>query len=183
MLYASLDSIYQEDDSMPTLLKDYQMRIHTMTDQPMKTSRLQVFSGIEKAYLKVKQELLLKKGQAEPSESAYRAPVMLVVYKDRVRGFLEKHGNDALKAMYDPEYREIVADFYRLTINLKMLNSVTIPDSHSMPLCRDILDEFVGCSYFSGIDLKDAFWTVPLHIADRHKTAFATHDMLLQWTV
>jgi hypothetical protein len=41
----------------------------------------------------------------------------------------------------------------------------------------------VGCSNISGIDLKDAFWTVSLHIADRHKTAFATHDMLLQWTV
>jgi hypothetical protein len=141
MLYANLDSIYQEDDSIPTLIKDYQMRIHTTTDEPMKTSRLQVFSGIEKAFLKVKQELLLKKGQVEPSESAYRAPVMLVIYKDRVRSFLEKHGDDALKAMYDPEYREIVADFYRLTINLKMLNSVTIADSQPMPLCRDILDE------------------------------------------
>ena len=58
---------------------------------------------------------------------------MLVVYKDRVRSFLDKHGNDALKAMYDTEYKEVVADFYRLTINLKMLNSVTVPDSQPMP--------------------------------------------------
>jgi hypothetical protein len=63
MLYANIDSLYQEDDSMPTLLKDYQMRIHTTTEAPMKTSRLQVFSGIEKAFLKVKQELLLKKAK------------------------------------------------------------------------------------------------------------------------
>ena len=61
---------------------------------------------------------------------------MLVLYKDRVRGFLEKHGNDALKAMYDPEYRNIVADFYRLTINLKMLNSVTVANSQPMLLCK-----------------------------------------------
>ena len=62
MLYANIDSLYQQDETMPTLLKDYQMRIHTTTDTPMKTTRLQVFSGTEKAFLKVKQVLLLKKG-------------------------------------------------------------------------------------------------------------------------
>jgi hypothetical protein len=52
-----------------------------------------------------------------------------------------------------------------------------------MPLCKDVLDEFADCNHFSGMDLKDAFWTVPVHPDDRHKTAFATHDMLLQWCV
>ncbi len=48
MLYANIDSLYQQDETMPTLRKDYQMRIHTTTETPMKTTRLQVFSGTEK---------------------------------------------------------------------------------------------------------------------------------------
>ena len=62
-----------------------------------------------------------------------------------------------------------------------MLNAVTIPDAQPMPKVVDVLNQFHGDSHLSTIDLKDAFWSVLLAVADRHKTAFATHDMLLQW--
>jgi hypothetical protein len=47
----------------------------------------------------------------------------------------------------------------------------------------DIIDACAGDKYFSAFDLQDGFWCILLHIADRHKTAFATHNMLLEWTV
>jgi hypothetical protein len=182
-IYANIDGLFHANEDNPQKLKGYQMRIHTTTEVPQKTLRQQTFNGIEKAFLRVKQELLILYGQIEPSESAYKTPLVLVQHKQRVRDFLENHGDNAFSMMNDPAFPKIVEDFYRLTVNLKMLNSVTVADSQPMPLCRDILDEFVGCLHFTSMDLKDAFWTVPVHPDDRHKTAFATHDMLLQWCV
>jgi hypothetical protein len=146
-IYANVDGLFYANDNNSQKLKGYQMRIHTTTDTPQKTLRQQMFNEIEKAFLRVKQELLIKYGQIEPSESAYKAPLMLVQYKQRVRDYLEKHGENALSMINDPALSKIVADFYRLTVNLKMLNSVTVADSQPMPLCIDIIDEFVGCSH------------------------------------
>ena len=182
-VYANIDGLFHADDENPPKLKGYQMRIHTNTEVPTKSMRQQTFNGIEKAFLRVKQELMMQYGQIEPSESAYKAPLMLVQYKKRVKKFLDTHGDNALSMMSDPQFSQTVSEFYRLTVNLKMLNAVTVADAQPMPLCKDVLDEFAGCNHFSGMDLKDAFWTVPLHPDDRHKTAFATHDMLLQWCV
>ena len=80
--------------------------------------------------------------------------------------------------MKDPQYKLLVAAFYRLTVDLRLLNSVTVPDAQPMPRIEDILNSFVGNEFFSCFDVKDAFWTVLLAVADRHKTAFATHNML-----
>ena len=64
-----------------------------------------------------------------------------------------------------------------------MLNDITIPDSHSMPNVQDTIEGFLGCSHFSCFDVQDAFWAVRLNQADQYKTAFATHNMLLEWLV
>ena len=65
----------------------------------------------------MKQELLMRYSQVELLESAYKAPFMLVRYKQKVRDFLEQHGDNAMSMMNDPAFSKIVADFYRLTVN------------------------------------------------------------------
>ena len=86
MVYANIDGLFHPNEDNPPKLKGYQMRIHTTTDIPQKTLGQQTFNGIERAFLRVKQELLMLYSQVEPSESAYKAPLMLVQYKQRVRG-------------------------------------------------------------------------------------------------
>ncbi|GFV02602.1 retrovirus-related Pol polyprotein from transposon 17.6 [Trichonephila clavipes] len=45
-----------------------------------------------------------------------------------------------------------------------------------IPTLDDILHEISGSNYFSALDMKSAFNQIPLHFADRHKTAFSTPD-------
>lgn len=66
-------------------------------------------------------------------------------------------------------------------MDFRCLNDITVPDQFPMPNTQDVIDRFTGCSYFSTFDLADAFFLVKLAEADRYKTAFSTHNMLLQW--
>ncbi|GFX52904.1 transposon Tf2-6 polyprotein [Trichonephila clavipes] len=45
-----------------------------------------------------------------------------------------------------------------------------------IPTLDDILHKISGSNYFSALDMKPAFNQIPLHFADRHKTAFSTPD-------
>jgi len=165
--YANIDSFFQVDEDNPTKLKGYEMKIRTTSDEPQAHKYQQQFSMIEKHFLRIKQALLIKHGMVERSESGYRAPLLLVQYVDRVKDFLAKHGDKSMEAMSDPVNAHIVADFYRLTVNLKLLNAVTIPDAHPMPVCADVIAEFSGDSHFTSMDMKDAFWCLPVCAADR----------------
>ena len=38
------------------------------------------------------------------------------------------------------------------------------------------------CKFFSTLDINSAFWSIPLRIEDRYKTAFVTQEGQYQWT-
>ena len=77
----------------------------------------------------------------------------------------------------------MVAAFYRLTIDMRLLNLITQTDNQPMPNIADVIDRFFGNKHFTGHDVQDAFWAVPLAPCDRFKTAFETQNMLLEWLV
>ncbi|GFV36015.1 hypothetical protein TNCV_2867731 [Trichonephila clavipes] len=52
----------------------------------------------------------------------------------------------------------------------------TLTQDFVIPTLDDILHEISGSNYFSALDMKSAFNQIPLHFADRHKTAFSTPD-------
>lgn len=60
----------------------------------------------------------------------------------------------------------------RLCLDARKLNSVTIPDSYALPYITRILGQISGTKYLSKIDLKDAFWQIPLEEKSKQKTAF-----------
>ncbi|KII64568.1 Transposon Ty3-I Gag-Pol polyprotein [Thelohanellus kitauei] len=61
----------------------------------------------------------------------------------------------------------------RFCVDYRKLNSATKRDVYPLP-CMDVLLERIGgCTYFSKIDLKCAFWQVPVHPEDIEKTAFS----------
>lgn len=60
----------------------------------------------------------------------------------------------------------------RLCLDARKLNSVTIPDSYALPYITRILGQISGTKYLSKIDLKDAFWQIPLEERSKQKTAF-----------
>ncbi|GFS54946.1 retrovirus-related Pol polyprotein from transposon 297 [Trichonephila clavipes] len=65
---------------------------------------------------------------------------------------------------------------WRLVLDFRKLNEITLTQDFVIATLDDILHEISGSNYFSALDMKSAFNQIPLHFADRHKTAFSTPD-------
>lgn len=100
---------------------------------------------------------LLNKNLIEESYSPFAAPVTLAYKKE-----------DQKKS--------------RLCIDFRELNKIIVPQSQPFPLIDDLMVKTVNCNYFSTLDINSAFWSIPLKIQDRHKTAFVTQEGHFQWT-
>ena len=97
---------------------------------------------------------LKEQGIISPSMSEWASPVVIVPKKDGK---------------------------FRLCIDYRKLNSVTVKDSHPIPNIRDIFDQLQGASYFSLIDLQQGYHQVRLAKDSRAKTAFSCHLGLFEY--
>lgn len=88
---------------------------------------------------------MLKLGVIEESSSAWSSPVVLVK---------------------KPDGRS------RLCIDVRKLNGVTKKDAYPTPNVEGLLSRIQDTHFISSVDLKDAFWQIPLHPDSRDKTAF-----------
>lgn len=95
----------------------------------------------------VEEELdkMLKLKVVEPSKSPWSSPIVLL---DKPDGS------------------------YRFCVNYKALNSVTKPDAYPLPKVTHILDRLRDARYLTSIDIKSAFWQIPLDPNSKEKTAF-----------
>ncbi|CAF4669082.1 unnamed protein product [Rotaria sp. Silwood1] len=99
----------------------------------------------------------LTAGLITQSNSPYAAPAILVKKKDQS---------------------------YRLVVDYKRLNAITIKDSSPLPNMEDTLRKLgKGFSYFSKLDLKSGFYQIPIDDNDKEKTAFITPFGLYQFNV
>jgi len=183
LCWANIDAFYHIDAENPPTVPNTMMRIITYSERPTVSRRQQQFTPLEKAFLEVKTRTLVKLGQIEESTSPYRAPISLVQYPDRVKAFMEKHGERAMEALKEPENEAEVATFYRLTIDLRLLNNETVADKHPLPRTNDVINALKGNKHYSCFDIQDAFWCIALDKEDMHKTAFATHHAHYHWRV
>lgn len=63
---------------------------------------------------------------------------------------------------------------WRLVVDYRKLNDISIADSFPLPLISDILDQLGGASYFSTLDLASGYHQLLVKEEDRSKTAFST---------
>ena len=86
----------------------------------------------------------------EESDSPYSFPIVIVE---------KKNSNDK----------------FRMTVNFRLLNAVTIKDAFPLLDVDAILQRVNGKKYLTTIDLTKCFYQIPLRKGDEHKTAFRTH--------
>lgn len=103
---------------------------------------------------------LLRDGIIRPSRSPYNSPIWVVPKKDDHSGKRK----------------------YRLVVDFRRLNTVTIADKYPIPDINDVLANLGGNEYFTVLDLKSGFHQINLREEDREKTAFSINNGKFEFT-
>lgn len=106
-------------------------------------------------------QTLLSDGLIEPSNSPWRAPVLMVQKKPDPDGTVN----------------------YRMCIDFRALNQATKIDRYPIPRIDDVLDSLGGNRLFTTLDLASGYWQIPVNESDRPKTSFSTGTGSYQWKV
>ena len=101
-------------------------------------------------------ERMIQLGVIEPSTGSWASPIVPVSKKDGKICFC---------------------------VDFRALNSVTRKDAYPIPRIGEVLELLQGAAYFCTLDLASGYWQVPMHEADKEKTATITHLGLYQFTV
>ena len=130
--------------------------LHLTPDCHPVATKSRRYSKEDSDFIAKEVERLLKEGIIEPSNSPWRAQVVVT-----------KGGNHKKRLVID----------YSQTIN-----RFTLLDAFPLPNINDQINEIAQYNVFSTIDLQSAYHQVPLRAEDRPYTAFEANSNLLQFT-
>jgi hypothetical protein len=151
LLYNEFPELLQPVDS-PHVSRQWDHPIETTS--PMKRHRLDRLSHAERVELTRQLKDAMDDGLIRPRYSEFGSPITFVRKAD---GSLH------------------------LFINYRGLNEVTRKDAYPLPRVDDTLDELKDANFYTHLDLACGFLQVPMRNQDIHKTAFQTHDGLMEW--
>lgn len=151
--------LFSEPDEKLTYTTVVKATIRTTTDNPV-YSRCYPYPMSLKSEVERQINKLLEDGIIRPSRSPYNSPVWIVDKKP------DSLGNKQ----------------YRLVIDYRKLNSVTIADRYPIPEINEVLSHLGSNTFFSVIDLKSGFHQIPLKSSDIEKTAFSINNGKYEFT-
>ena len=150
---------------------------------PPVQSRPRKSHTIEQQSFRARVEDMLSRSLLQPSKSEWNSPVRMVADDQRIMTWINKHGSNAIAALYDPVYRHEVKTLYRLTGDFRQLNDLTKEEPHPLPLISQFLDSVKDVTRFSTGDIEDAFFTVDMDEDSRKYTAFHAPHGSVEYTV
>lgn len=116
-----------------------------VTNSPAIKQRYYRVNPVIQAQIDKELDEMLKLDIVEPSSSPWSSPILLVKKKD---------------------------GSYRFCVDFRKLNSVTVRDSYPLPQVSDTLDKLRDARYLSSLDVKSAYWQVPMAESSKQYTAF-----------
>lgn len=147
-LVQSFPEVFSESKELPSLRKNHNHKIQLVEGAYPKNQRPYRCAIHQKNKIDKMVEELLAKGTIQDRSSPYASPVVLVKKKD---------------------------GSWRLCVDYRELNGVTVKDIFHIPLIEDLLDELGGSKVYSKIDLRAGYHQVRMNVEDIPKTAFKTH--------
>lgn len=146
--YENIFSLNNEKLSATNVVKH---KIRTVDTAPINTKTYR-YPKVHEEEVRKQIEVLKNDGIIRNSVSPWNAPLWVVPKKK------DATGNQK----------------WRMVIDYRKLNEVTISDNYPIPNISEILDQLGKSKYFSVLDLKSGFHQIPVEEVDIEKTAFST---------
>lgn len=141
--------VFYEPNSKLTFTGEIKHKIDTIDNIPICTKTYR-YPYIHKDEVQKQIQEMLDNGIIRHSSSPYSAPIWIVPKKEDASGDKK----------------------WRLVVDYRKLNEVTINDRYPIPNIDEILDKLGKSMYFTTLDLAKGFYQIEVEESDVHKTAF-----------
>ncbi|KAI5328389.1 hypothetical protein L3X38_027786 [Prunus dulcis] len=128
-LFDSFSAVFGTPSTLPPM-REHDHRIRLIYGCKPPSIRPYVYGPLQKSEIEKCVKELLDSGFIRNSHSPFSSPVLLVKKKDST---------------------------WRMRMDYRQLNELTIKDKYPIPLIDDLLDELHGANYFSKLDLRSGY--------------------------
>lgn len=149
-LIKKYSSIFFQENTRLSFTNVIKHKIRTTNNVPI-ISKSYRYPYIHKREVEGQIQEMLQNNIIRHSNSPYSAPIWIVPKKADASG----------------------KNKWRLVIDYRKLNEVTIDDKYPIPNIDEILDKLGRCQYFTTLDLAKGFHQIEIEEEDIHKTAFS----------
>ncbi|GMI96881.1 hypothetical protein HRI_003357400 [Hibiscus trionum] len=140
--------VFQELSGLPPI-RGQEHRITLLDDQQVVKVKPYRYPTSQKDEIERQVNEMMEAGIIRYNNNSFSSPVVMVKKKD---------------------------GSWRLCVDYRKLNQLTIKDKFPMPIVEELLDELENAKFFSKLDLRAGYHQIRMWEPDVHKTPFKTHE-------